>query len=357
MTMIDPDRAGAPRARLAALLLTLALISVVLPAAAQTTLRYSDHEPLGNMRTRFIDEQFLAALERESKGRIKVARHWNSEVSTGYDALKAVGADGKAELAVVVPEYAAAALPLHQLFKSFPTGPSGERQVEFLQKAYRDIPELDAELAKSNLVRVFIATGYPVGFFSPRKLDTLDDVRGGSWRSASFWHQAQLRAVGATPVSVPWGQEVTSRLAAGTLDGLMVNIDSARDIRAHEVARNALVARELWLGHVYLVAMNRDRWNALSKADQAAFRRAAKSASATLGPTMDASFDEMVAILRADGLNLRLLSPAELQGWTATSDYRAEQMRWSAEQEKQGVARVRPVLERLTRLWQRATER
>ena len=72
---------------------------------------------------------------------------------------------------------------------------------------------------------------------------------------------------------------------------------------------------------------------------------------------MDASFDEMVATLRADGLNLRLLSPDELQGWTATSDYRAEQLRWSAEQEKQGVARVRPVLERLTRLWQRATER
>lgn len=168
-------------------ILTGLLLACTMPMAmAQTTLRYSDHEPLGNLRTRFIDTHFLAALERESKGRITVERHWNAEIATGYDALKTVAAGDKAELAVLVPEYAADALPLHQLFKSFATGRSGAAQVVLLQRAYRSIPELDAELDRHHLVRVFIATGYPVGFFTPRKLDMLDDLRGGTWRSASF---------------------------------------------------------------------------------------------------------------------------------------------------------------------------
>lgn len=152
-------------------------------------------------------------------------------------------------------------------------------------------------------------------------------------------------------MSVPWGAEVTARLQAGTLDGLMVNIDNARDIAAHTVARNALASRELWLGHVYPVVMNRDRWNALSAADRRAIRRAAASASRELGAAMDAGFDSMVETLRTDGVQLRVLSPAELDHWNAVNDYRNEQQRWAAQQEANGVADVQPVLERLTRLW------
>ena len=73
-------------------------------AFAGESLTYSDHEPLGNMRTKFLADVFFPAVEKESHGRVKIIPHWNAEISTGYDALKALRA-GSADLAVVVPEY------------------------------------------------------------------------------------------------------------------------------------------------------------------------------------------------------------------------------------------------------------
>lgn len=114
----------------------LALLLLSGLSSAQTTLRYSDHEPLGNMRTRFFKDVFFATIEQESKGRLKIEDHWNSSVSTGYNALRLVGEGKVTDIAVVVPEYTAKQLPLQQLFKSFPAGPSGDRQVAFSPRVH-----------------------------------------------------------------------------------------------------------------------------------------------------------------------------------------------------------------------------
>ena len=53
------------------------LFAVLLPAlaSAQTTLRCSDHELLEGMRPRFLKDVLFAAIERESKGRLKIEDH------------------------------------------------------------------------------------------------------------------------------------------------------------------------------------------------------------------------------------------------------------------------------------------
>ena len=81
-----------------------------------------------------------------------MSRHRNADISTGYDALKAIRS-GSADLAVVVPEYDAKALHLHKLFKSFPAGPEGQEQVNFFRKVYQEVPALTRELEASNVHR------------------------------------------------------------------------------------------------------------------------------------------------------------------------------------------------------------
>ena len=107
------------------------------------TLTFTDHEPMGNMRT-LVTRQFFRLVEQESKGRIRIDHHWNGELSSSYDAR----------------------MPLHQLFKSFLAGPSGEAQVALIRKAYKTIPELTEELHHAGIHPVLVATGYPVGFYS-----------------------------------------------------------------------------------------------------------------------------------------------------------------------------------------------
>lgn len=87
-------------------------------------LKFSDHEPLGGMRTRFLKDVLFPAIENESDGRLVIESHWNGEIAASYDALGAVS-KGTADMATVVPEYTAKELPLHQIFKGFPRGRQG----------------------------------------------------------------------------------------------------------------------------------------------------------------------------------------------------------------------------------------
>ena len=94
-----------------------------------------------------------------------------------------------------------------------------------------------------------------------RPMADLSTLKGQTWRTASFWHISYLENAGAKNKRIPWGQQVTDSLHSGAIDGIMVNIDSGWDIGAHKAAPHLLVSQELWLGHIYLVAMNLDRWN------------------------------------------------------------------------------------------------
>lgn len=231
--------------------------------ASQRILQYSDHDPLGGLRTQFLADVLFPAIERESSGRLKIEAHWNGELAGSFDALGAVGGSGAADMATVVPEYTPDQLPLHQIFKSFPVGPAGSKQIDFFRSVYAEVPAFAAEMARCNAVQVFLGSGYPVAFFSALPLPDLDGLRGGRWRSASFWHKDFLTHAGAIPVTRPWGPAILDDLMAGTLDGVMVDVDDGYLLNVQNAAPSVLTSKNLWLGHLYPIAMNKDVWNGL----------------------------------------------------------------------------------------------
>jgi TRAP-type C4-dicarboxylate transport system substrate-binding protein len=330
-------------------LLVIILAAFLLPATASATkiLKYTDHEPLGGMRTRFIKDVFFSAIEKESNDRLKIEDHWGGEIASGYDALRVVGEKGAADMTIVVPEYAPKDLPLHQIFKSFPTGPTGDKQLVFYRRVYAEIPAFPAELKKENVVNLLFGTGFPVAFFGTKPLNALEDIKGGKWRSASFWHQDFLRNAGAIPVSMPWGEGIYKALQAGTLDGLMVNVDSGYELKVHETAPNVLISKDLWLGHVYLLVMNKNTWDRLAKEDKEAIQRAAEIAYKTLGSVMDSSFDAQVEDMKKGGVKIRILKSRELEQWKAATKFQEVQAAWVKEQEGKGMKDVGPVLEKV----------
>lgn len=316
-------------------------------AASPRVLTFSDHEPLGGMRTRFLKDVLFPAIERESNGRLKIEDHWNGEIAAAYDALGAVSTS-KADMATVVPEYTAKELPLHQIFKSFPTGPAGSAQVDFFRRVYAEVPAFPAELEKNNIVPLFCGTGYPVAFFSTKPMAGLDGLKGGKWRSASFWHLDFLRNAGATPVTMHWGPEIYDALKAGTLDGLMVNVDSGYMLKVHEAAPNVLVSKDLWLGHLYMLTINKDVWNTLAQEDKDAIARAAETSYRALGPVMDRSFDAQLAELKTAGASVRILEAAEPVRFGTAAKYRDVQSAWAEEQKRSGTGNAGAVLAEVT---------
>ena len=310
-----------------AVLIALLAVAIGDANAMGRVLTYSDHEPLGNMRTAFLNDVFFKNIEKESHGRLKIETHWNSELSTGYDALKKTK-DGTLDMAVIVPEYDAANMPLHQLFKSFPLGPSGKKQVEFLSTIYRDISVLQEELEKQNLVPVYVSIGYPVAFYSTSPIKDLTDLKNKKLRTASFWHQDHLKAVGASPVKIPWGEQVYDALKKKELDGLMVNIDSGYDINAQEVAPYILTSKKLWLGHIYVISMNKDVWGSLSKDDKAAIKNAADASYKSMGSFADKAFEWQIRELKKSNAKVRILTDKELLQWKQAVKFKGIQNQW-----------------------------
>ncbi len=330
------------------ILCTVFLAGIV--SAQEKTLIYTDHEPLGGMRTRFINDVFFPAIEKESNGRLKIDAHWNGELSVSYGALKTVSGEGIADMAIVVPEYSPNEMPLHQIFKSFPVGPSGQKQIDFFHRVYAEIPAFTDELDNANIVNLLFCTGYPVAFFSTKPLNSLDEIKNGKWRTASFWHRNFLQNAGAIPVTMPWGEGVSKALEDGTLDGLMVNMDSGYEIKAHEVAPNILLSKDLWLGHVYLLVINKNTWNKLGEEDQQAIQRAAATAYKALATVMNSSFDTQIADFEKDGANVRVLTSGEVEQWKNATKYTELQSEWIKEQESKGVKNVDTVMREVSNI-------
>ena len=288
-----------------AVLIALLAVAVGEANAMERVLTYSDHEPLGNMRTAFLNDVFFKNIEKESHGKLKIEPHWNSELSTGYDALKKTK-DGTLDMAVIVPEYDAANMPLHQLFKSFPLGPSGKKQVEFLSTIYRDISVLQEELEKQNLVPVYVAIGYPVAFYSTSPIKDLTDLKNKKLRTASFWHQDHLKAVGASPVKIPWGKQVYDALKKKELE----------------------TSKKLWLGHIYVISMNKDVWGSLSKDDKAAIKNAADASYKSMGSFADKAFEWQIKELKKSNAKVRILTDKELLQWKQAVNFKEIQNQW-----------------------------
>ncbi len=335
--------------------LSLAAPAAVAQKSAPKTLIYCDHEPLGGMRTRFLKDVFFPAIERESNGRLKIEDHWNGEVAQAYDARGAVGTSPGVDMATVVPEYSAVELPLHQIFKSFPMGPTGDAQVQTLRRIYREVPEFTDELAKNNIVNIYIGTGYPVAFLGTAPMANLDGIAGQKWRSASFWHQDFIRNAQATPVNMHWGPEVYEALRTGAMNGLMVNVDSAYMLKLHEVAPHVLASKDLWLGHVYLLGMKKSVWDGLAAEDRQAIQRAAEVSYRTLGNVMDTSFDTQIDDLRKAGATVRVLGHAEALAWQTATKYREVQAAWAKAQQEKGVANAQAVIDKMAAILTAAT--
>lgn len=329
---------------------TLLLAFLTASAEASTTLKYSDHQPLDGMRTEFLNEVFFPAVERESKNRIKVDTHWNGEIAIAYKALSTLTQGDESDISTIVPEYTAAELPLHQIFKSFPTGPSGDKQIALFREAYQTIPDFTEELNKNNLVPIFLSTGYPAGFFSTHNLDHLRQIKAQKWRSASFWHLDFLRNIGANPVKMHWGPHIYTALDNGELDGLLVNIDSAYNLKLHKKANNVLVAKNLWLGHLYIVAMNKTKYDNLAEQDKQAIKRAALYAYQQLGKVMDERFDSMIKRLKSEGAKVRIMTKDEVTYWSEKTKYQEIQRQWSQTQSATQINKPQEVIQQVTNL-------
>ncbi|MBS1116117.1 MAG: transporter substrate-binding protein, partial [candidate division NC10 bacterium] len=135
---------------LGALALVAALVAPSGVVAGTITIKYTDSDPPGGVRTNYVKNVWFPEMVKQTGGKVAFQDFWGGAMVSAPESLKAIG-DNVANMGFVFAEFYSKQLPLHQGFKLFPVGPgSWQAQRWFYEKVYGEIPEFSAELKKYN---------------------------------------------------------------------------------------------------------------------------------------------------------------------------------------------------------------
>lgn len=335
----------------------LALLGVLAAAPVSAeTIRYSDHDPLGGMRTDFVKEVWLPEITEQSGGDIEVRDFFGASLLGSKEVLTGVG-QGVANMGFVFPGHYPERLVAHTIFTLFPRGPAKfEDMAWFYHQIYDRVPVFREELAAANWEPLMLTAGLPGAFAGKNALNSLEDIEGERWRAGNKWHLKYLENIGATPVSVPWG-DVYVALQTGTIDGVFTNYDGLHLMKFDEVASNLLISKELWYAVPFLHGIEKTYFDALPERHQEALRAASREAEAEFGAVYDAAFDQVRAEQEEAGYSVKEMSDADIAMWENADQLEELQAEWVREAEASGLENAAEVMEQVRAIHAEAMDR
>lgn len=338
-----------------ALASTAVLVAALGMASAQT-LKYSDHDATGGMRTNFVKDVWLPEIEAQTDGALKIRPFFGGVLLGSKEVLGGVG-DNVAQMGFAFPGHYPNQMVAHSVFAMFPTGPVDFADQAWLyHTAYEQIPELKAELAAAGVVPLMITAGLPGAFFGKKPMDGLDGITGDKWRAGGKWLLRYLEAAGAQPVSVPWG-DVYVALQTGTIDGVFANYDGMHLMKFDEVASNILISKNLWYATPFVHFINKGIYDGLSDETRAQLHEASRITEEKFGAVYDAAFDQIRSEQDASGYTVHELSDADIALWSDPAKLTGLQDAWVAEAKAAGLAKADEVMAKMRDLHAQAMAR
>jgi TRAP-type C4-dicarboxylate transport system substrate-binding protein len=332
---------------------------LILPALLQAqtiNIKYSDHDPPGGMRTKFIKEVWLDEIVKQTGGKVKIQDFWGGALMSSKEILKGIG-DGVAQMGFFYPGHYPTELVSYTILKLFPRGPAKFENMAWLyHKMVEEIPEFGAEMKKANQMTLVYTAGLPGAFTSKKTLAKLDDIKAQKWRAGDKWALKFLRNAGATPVSVPWG-DVYMALQTGTIEGCFTNYDGLHMMKFDEVAPNLLVSKELWYAMPFVHNVNLTFWNGLPKDVQEGIRKASQIAEQKFAKVYEDTFDTIFQKQKKAGFKVGNMSKEDILKWENKKELNTMQQEWIKEAEAGGLKTASKVMEKMRVLLQQAIDR
>jgi len=139
---------------------------------------------------------------------------------------------------------------------------------ELVRKMWRAHKLLAPEYKRVKLLAMWVGEA-PIFMSRKKPIRTLADLKGMKIRTPSANQSRWLKALGATPVSMPITQ-VYRALETGRVDALLVPPSVIRSFKIGEVAKHFTTGLGEAFGRSpFFVVMNKKSWSGLSKAEKA----------------------------------------------------------------------------------------
>jgi len=254
--------------RLARLSLALALGAASFAAAAQE-LRLSTFVPPVHVIYREILTPWAAEVAKATNGQVKVTLYPSMQLGGKPPELFRQTVDGVVDLTFTLPGYTSPAFPRVGIIELPGLKDDGLAATNMMWDLLD--PYLLPEFEGTKVIALWGAED--AGLLSRGKaFRSMDDLKGLRMRSPSAAQAKQLQYMGAVPIAAPI-TEVYQGVERGTMDGAMVPFTTILDFRLSEVAKGITISGPVFGRSVFLIAMNRKKYDGLSPEARAAIDR------------------------------------------------------------------------------------
>ncbi|HVL35114.1 MAG TPA: TRAP transporter substrate-binding protein [Burkholderiales bacterium] len=299
--------------------------------AAAQELRLHTFVPPVHVIYREILQPWAQELAKATNGEVKVTLYPSMQLGGKPPELYRQAVDGVADLVFTLPGYTSPAFPRVGIIELPGLKPDGVAATNMMWDLLD--PYLLPEFEGTKVIAIWGAED--AGLMSRGKaIRSIDDLKGLRMRSPSAAQAKQLQYMGAVPIAAPI-TEVYPGLERGTMDGAMVPFTTILDFRLGEVAKGFTISGPVFGRSVFLVAMNKKRFDGLSPGARAAIDKiSGRALSVKATEVYIKRADEAVASVRGKA-DVVTLSQAEQARITKTLRPIIDE--WIKEMEPKGI--------------------
>jgi TRAP-type transport system periplasmic protein len=223
------------------------------------TLRYSTFMPAGGPHT-VLSEQWCKEVEKRTNGRVKVYHYPGATLTSPQQTYDGI-VKGVVDIGLCVLAYTTGKFPLTEglyLPLGFPSSAVATKLVNEYYTKFRP--------AEFNDVKVlYLQASGPAIIHTRKPVNKVEDMKGLKIRVGAT--PEFISNLGGIPVAMPMG-DAYDALSKGVVDGVYAPYEALDGWKLGEVIK---YSTENWGSSqcgVQMVAMNKEKWNALSQGDQ-----------------------------------------------------------------------------------------
>jgi TRAP-type C4-dicarboxylate transport system substrate-binding protein len=322
---------------------TLAFVAP--PVQAEITLTYATNTAPTGLRG-VAEKMFVDEITTQTNGEVKVRAFWGQSLLKGKEILKGVQ-DGVADMGHVNINYYPKRLLLNSGIMLFPEGPvKYDNKLWIYDRFYEQIPEMTREIEKYKQQIIYTYSVNPFSGTFTAPVNTMADFKGKRIRASSRWYLSLLEGLGATPVSVPWG-DCYMALQTKALDSVFTNNDAIHRVKLDEVAPNLYIFEELWIPTPYLITINTKKWNRLPEKIRKGITKAAEVTKQKFTVAYKTMFNDIVAEQRKLGYKVKFATKKEIATFMALPEVEKNKATWAKEAKELGAANPEAVLKKI----------
>jgi TRAP-type C4-dicarboxylate transport system substrate-binding protein len=263
------------------------------PAAAQTTLTFSSWVPPSHHLTLW-QQAWAAQAEKATGGRVKFQSLPKAPAAPPgtFDAVR----DGLVDLSYVTASYT----PARHVFPLMPELPGAGNTAEINSVAYSRIHwKHFHKFGEYNGVKLLaVWTHGPGQMFTKKPVKGIGDIQGLKIRTGGGVAEAVAKALGASAFVKP-APESYELLKSGVADGVFFPLESVVSFKLDTVLEQATIFPGGMYSSAFGFFMNQDKWNKLSKQDQAIIEKMSGEAAArSNGKSWDTADQKGLAALK-----------------------------------------------------------